>query len=272
MGLIMLITALFRRFKQRMQAESQRAALAERARIARDLHDVLAHSQAAVSVNLQAAEGLLGAGTLPADNPELAKAIECIDLGLGLRPGRAWPRPAGRCWPCGTTRSHCPISCRRWPATGTARTATWTWTSWSLVRCARFPRKPAWPRTGRRRRRSPTRASTRPASPSRSGWASRTPRSRSAWSTRCCHRSASRDRSPVWGPAYGLARHAGACHAGRRRARGGVGSTGNWQVNLRIPACQIVLDESVTVVVADDQSAVREGLVLLLGTGRRGSP
>jgi signal transduction histidine kinase len=61
------------------EAETQAAALAERARIARDLHDVLAHSLAAVSVNLQAAEGLLSAGTLPADNPELAKAIECID-------------------------------------------------------------------------------------------------------------------------------------------------------------------------------------------------
>ena len=61
------------------EAETQAVALAERARIARDLHDVLAHSLAAVSVNLQAAEGLLAAGTLPADNPELAKAVECID-------------------------------------------------------------------------------------------------------------------------------------------------------------------------------------------------
>ncbi|HEY6296946.1 MAG TPA: histidine kinase [Streptosporangiaceae bacterium] len=61
------------------EAETQAAALAERARIARDLHDVLAHSLAAVSVNLQAAEGLLAASALPADNPELTKAIECID-------------------------------------------------------------------------------------------------------------------------------------------------------------------------------------------------
>ena len=61
------------------EAETQAAALAERARIARDIHDVLAHSLAAVSVNLQAAEGLLGAGTLPAENPELAKATECIE-------------------------------------------------------------------------------------------------------------------------------------------------------------------------------------------------
>jgi signal transduction histidine kinase len=61
------------------EAETQAAALAERARIARDIHDVLAHSLAAVSVNLQAAEGLLAADSLPSDNPDLAKAIECIE-------------------------------------------------------------------------------------------------------------------------------------------------------------------------------------------------
>lgn len=61
------------------EAETQAAALAERARIARDIHDVLSHSLAAVSVNLQAAEGLLAADSLPADNPELAKAVECIE-------------------------------------------------------------------------------------------------------------------------------------------------------------------------------------------------
>jgi signal transduction histidine kinase len=77
------------------EAETQAAALAERARIARDIHDVLAHSLAAVSVNLQAAEGLLGAGTLPADNPELAKAIECIDrAGTLTREGLAAARRA----------------------------------------------------------------------------------------------------------------------------------------------------------------------------------
>ena len=68
------------------EAETHAAALAERARIARDIHDVLAHSLAAVSVNLQAAEGLLAADSLPADHPELVKAIECIDRS-GKRPG-----------------------------------------------------------------------------------------------------------------------------------------------------------------------------------------
>jgi signal transduction histidine kinase len=74
-------------------AESQAAALAERARIAREIHDVLAHSLAAVSVNLQAAEGLLGG--LPDDSPELAKAIECIErAGAFTREGLAEARRA----------------------------------------------------------------------------------------------------------------------------------------------------------------------------------
>jgi signal transduction histidine kinase len=76
-------------------AETQAAALAERARIARDIHDVLAHSLAAVSVNLQAAEGLLGSDALPAGNPELAKAIDCIErAGTLTRDGLAAARRA----------------------------------------------------------------------------------------------------------------------------------------------------------------------------------
>ena len=57
-------------------AETEAAALGERARIAREIHDVLAHSLAAVSVNLQAAEGLLA--SVPADDPALTKAQECV--------------------------------------------------------------------------------------------------------------------------------------------------------------------------------------------------
>jgi signal transduction histidine kinase len=65
-------------------AENQAAALAERARIAREIHDVLAHSLAAVSVNLQAAEGLLG--SLPADSrgSEVARAMECIERAVAF--------------------------------------------------------------------------------------------------------------------------------------------------------------------------------------------
>ena len=75
------------------EAENHAAALAERARIAREIHDVLAHSLAAVSVNLQAAEGLLD--TLPEGNPELARAIECISrAGVLTREGLAEARRA----------------------------------------------------------------------------------------------------------------------------------------------------------------------------------
>ena len=74
-------------------AETHAAALAERARIAREIHDVLAHSLAAVSVNLQAAEGLLG--TLPDESPELGRAIECVSrAGVLTREGMAEARRA----------------------------------------------------------------------------------------------------------------------------------------------------------------------------------
>src|SRR5215472_2732802 len=78
--------------KRALVAETEAAALVERARIAREIHDVLAHSLAAVSVNLEAAEGLLSA--LP-ESPELAKAIECISrAGVFTREGLADARRA----------------------------------------------------------------------------------------------------------------------------------------------------------------------------------
>jgi signal transduction histidine kinase len=74
-------------------AETQAAALAERARIAREIHDVLAHALAAVSVNLQAAEGLLDA--VPAKGPELAKVMECVErAGALTKEGMAETRRA----------------------------------------------------------------------------------------------------------------------------------------------------------------------------------
>jgi signal transduction histidine kinase len=74
-------------------AETQAAALAERARIAREIHDVLAHALAAVSVNLQAAEGLLDA--VPDKGPEVAKAMECVErAGALTKEGMAEARRA----------------------------------------------------------------------------------------------------------------------------------------------------------------------------------
>jgi signal transduction histidine kinase len=74
-------------------AETQAAALAERARIAREIHDVLAHALAAVSVNLQAAEGLLDA--LPDKGPEVTRIIECVErAGALTKEGMAEARRA----------------------------------------------------------------------------------------------------------------------------------------------------------------------------------
>jgi signal transduction histidine kinase len=65
-------------------AENQASALAERARIAREIHDVLAHSLAAVSVNLQAAEGLLGELPAASRGSEVEKAMECIERAVAF--------------------------------------------------------------------------------------------------------------------------------------------------------------------------------------------
>ena len=74
-------------------AETQAAALAERARIAREIHDVLAHALAAVSVNLQAAGGLLDA--LPDKGPEVARIVECVErAGALTKEGMAEARRA----------------------------------------------------------------------------------------------------------------------------------------------------------------------------------
>jgi signal transduction histidine kinase len=79
--------------RRALEAETQAAALGERARIAREIHDVLSHSLAAVSVNLQAAEGLLS--EVPDKSPELAKAIECVErAGAFTREGMAEARRA----------------------------------------------------------------------------------------------------------------------------------------------------------------------------------
>ncbi|MCX5245582.1 MULTISPECIES: sensor histidine kinase [unclassified Streptomyces] len=57
--------------------EARVAALAERARIAREIHDVLAHSMASLSVQLQAASALLDSDGLP-KHPDLATASTCV--------------------------------------------------------------------------------------------------------------------------------------------------------------------------------------------------
>ena len=131
------------------EAETQAAALAERARIAREIHDVLAHSLAAVSVNLQAAEGLLG--TLPAGSPELARAIECVGrAGVFTREGMADAR-----------RAVLALRADAAPLAGSAVGARRQPVRWrragrlqrDRLAAAGRARKRAWPCTGPRRKR-----------------------------------------------------------------------------------------------------------------------
>jgi signal transduction histidine kinase len=68
--------------RRAITAESEAAALAERTRIARDIHDVLAHSLAAVSVNLEAASGLLE--PVADGSGQAAKALECVNRAATL--------------------------------------------------------------------------------------------------------------------------------------------------------------------------------------------
>ncbi|MFK4227172.1 sensor histidine kinase [Streptomyces sp. NPDC019890] len=61
------------------QAEAHAAALAERTRIAREIHDILAHTLGGLALQLEAARALLAADSLPSGDPSLAKAIGCVD-------------------------------------------------------------------------------------------------------------------------------------------------------------------------------------------------
>lgn len=71
------------------EEQARAAALAERTRLAREIHDVLAHSLGALSVQLEAADALL------ADVPAAERARQCVDRARGLaREGLAETRRA----------------------------------------------------------------------------------------------------------------------------------------------------------------------------------
>ncbi len=243
------------------EAETHAAALAERARIARDIHDVLAHSLAAVSVNLQAAAGLLGSETLPADNPELARAIECVGRAAaltkeGLAAARravlalrdeAAPLPdqlsslAGEYAAAGDAPVEFAVTGEMRPVSAEAGLAAYRTAQEALTNARKHaPGQPVTLRLGFEPGQLTVAVVNRlPDGPPR----------------RAARRVGRRLRP---------GRPAGAGGAGRRLAGGGP--AGRKLAGLAEDPG--VSDEGgpVTVVVADDQSAVREGLVLLLGT------
>ena len=83
--------------RERLETEQRRADLLdERARIAREIHDVLAHSLGALGIQIQAARAVLsGRGHRPGGR-------DPRPLPSGWPP-RAWRRPAGPSTPCAPT-------------------------------------------------------------------------------------------------------------------------------------------------------------------------
>jgi signal transduction histidine kinase len=83
------------------QAEARSAALGERARIAREIHDVLAHSLAALAVQLEAADALLSGGRTERAQQVVRQSRQLAREGLAetkqavmaLRDGAASPLP-----------------------------------------------------------------------------------------------------------------------------------------------------------------------------------
>jgi signal transduction histidine kinase len=83
------------------QAEARSAALGERARIAREIHDVLAHSLAALAVQLEAADALLSTGRTERAQQVVRQSRQLAREGLAetkqavmaLRDGAASPLP-----------------------------------------------------------------------------------------------------------------------------------------------------------------------------------
>jgi signal transduction histidine kinase len=99
-------------------AERERGRLAERQRLARDIHDTLAQGFVSIVLQLQAAE---------AELPDGAAEAAATWSGPGGRPPTTWPRPGGWSGTCGR------------PSCGRPRWAR-PWAGWP----AGWPRRPAW--------------------------------------------------------------------------------------------------------------------------------
>ena len=225
-------------------AHAESAAAAERGRVAREMHDVLAHSLSALALQLE------GTRLLARDRGGRPR---------GRRGDRARPPPGRRGARRGARRDR--RAARRRAAGPGARRAARRGLSGRLprhghaARRASCPPRRGWPSTGPRRRRSPTCCATATPTASRSSSPTRTTRTRLVVE----------DHGPGAPVTVGAAprrrlRADGDARAGRaaRRAadRGADGG--------RLPRGAVAAGV-IRVLLADDQRVVREGLGTLLG-------
>ena len=141
--------------RQRAADSAEAAAVAERARVARELHDVLAHSLGVVVVQAEAAEEALGTP------PGAGRRVAAVDpahrprgAGRGTPAGRRAARGRGGAGavPRGRRRGRARQAGQRRRAAGRARRA--------MARSRGCPPRPTWRSTGSCRSRSPTCSST----------------------------------------------------------------------------------------------------------------
>lgn len=86
---------LLEQIRQTRAAQAQAAALAERTRIAREIHDILAHSLGALTLQIEAAHARLTAPGAPSGDPAVAKALGNLERAGSLaRAGLADTRRA----------------------------------------------------------------------------------------------------------------------------------------------------------------------------------
>ena len=86
---------LVEQIRQTRAAQAEAAALAERTRIAREIHDILAHSLGALTLQIEAAHARLTAPGAPSGDPAVAKALTNLERAGSLaRAGLADTRRA----------------------------------------------------------------------------------------------------------------------------------------------------------------------------------
>jgi hypothetical protein len=154
--------------EQTVEARAAQAAAEERTRIARDMHDILAHAVSLMIVQAEAGAAVVHQDAKKAERPSTRSPMaagtrwpSCARCSAysATATGSRWPR--SRPWP----------SCRGWWRRCARRRSTCGW--WCTAPRRRFPRTPRWRSTGPCRRPSPTCSSTPGRSGPSCGWTGR---------------------------------------------------------------------------------------------------